>query len=106
MLALAMFCLCALPYALIATNAQGAEFQGSIPAEGVKEAQYHQLARISPEEAMEKARAQVPGAVTKLELEEEGGYLVYEVDIVQENETKMEVLIDAGDGSVLRQKKD
>lgn len=99
-------CVCASLLAFGAADALAAEFQGSISTKGVKERQYHQLAKVSPEEAMAKAKAQVPGAVTKLELDSERGYLVYEVDIVQEDNTKMEVLVDAGDGSILYEKKD
>jgi len=99
-------CLCAVLLAFGATTALAAEFQGSIRTEGVKESQYHQLAKISPEEAMAKAKEQVPGAVTKLELDSERGYLVYELDIIQADDTKMEVLVDAGNGSILREKKD
>lgn len=99
-------CACAALLAFGAADALAAEFQGSISTKGVKERQYHQLAEVSPEEAMAKAKARVPGAVTKLELDSERGYLVYEVDIVQEDNTKMEVLVDAGNGSILQENED
>lgn len=60
------------------------------------------LAKITPEQACTAALAAVPGATfDEVELEREAGYLVYEVEL-QVQDGEVEVLIDAGDGSVLR----
>lgn len=64
-------------------------------------ADLHALAKITLEEAREIALKAVPGAVVRdIELEEEDGYLVWDVDMRHEGR-EVELLIDAGDGSVL-----
>ena len=41
-----------------------------------------------------------------MELDDEGGFVVWEVDITRDDGTKVEVLIDAGDASILAQETD
>jgi uncharacterized membrane protein YkoI len=47
----------------------------------------------------------VTGKVVKAELEEEDGFLVWEVEVISPKSGKTELLLDAGDGSVLRTKR-
>jgi uncharacterized membrane protein YkoI len=61
------------------------------------------MAKISPEEAMEKALIALRSAsVEEVELEIQDGYLVYDVEVhLGAENLEMELVIDAGDGSVL-----
>lgn len=64
------------------------------------------LATVTPAQARAAALRAVPNAtVTDVDLEEEGGFLVYEVDLVQ-NRTEFDVYVDAGSGEVLCVKRD
>ena len=63
------------------------------------------LARIPIEHALEAAAKVVTGKVVKAELDEEDGFLVWEVEVISPNSGKTELLLDAGDGSVLRTKR-
>lgn len=60
-------------------------------------AQYKSLAKITPQQAQKAAEASQGGTATKVELDEEDGSLVYEVKV-----GKAEVLVDAGNGKVLK----
>lgn len=91
-------------------NAPPAPTRASAPLKGSivvpsskqeKEAEYLRLARITPQQAAAAAQKAVPGTVLKVELDEEDGFLVYEVEI-----GNSEVRIDAGTGQVLRVKQD
>lgn len=62
--------------------------------------------RISFENAMNIAASQVQGEIVKVELEHEKGILVYEVDIVNSQGVKYEVVIDANNGTILEVKLD
>lgn len=62
--------------------------------------------RISFENAMDIAMSQVQGEIVKVELEHEKGILVYEVDIVNAQGVKYEVVIDANNGTILEVKLD
>lgn len=78
----------------------GQPIKGTIPVE--EGANYEALAKITPEQARKAAQEELPGATfEESELEEEDGYLVYEVEMRQ-NGRDVDVLVDAGDGSVLR----
>jgi hypothetical protein len=59
------------------------------------------LARVTPDQAREAALGAVPGAqVTDVDLEEEDGFLVYEVDLLHDGR-ETDVYVDAGSGEVL-----
>ena len=59
------------------------------------------LARVTHEQAAETAVAALPGAtVQDTDLEEEDGFLVYEVDLLLDRQ-EYEVFVDAGSGAVL-----
>lgn len=61
------------------------------------------LATITPEEAEAAALAAVPGTASEVELDDEDGFVVYEIEVNAADGSVTEVLVDAGDGSVLAQ---
>lgn len=56
--------------------------------------------------AIEVASAKTEGLVTDAELEEEDGYLVYEIKILDANNNKTEVLVDPVTAGILKVEKD
>jgi uncharacterized membrane protein YkoI len=94
--------------ALVAGGVANAENKivGTISTDGVKPSKYSALAKISMSEATAKASAAVSGKVTEAALENEDGYLVYSVEIVNADRSKSEVLIDAGNGAILATESD
>jgi 3-phytase len=56
--------------------------------------------------AVAAALAEVPGVVVEAELDEEDDALAWDVEVVQEDGTRIELTIDAGDGAVLRTEAD
>ena len=80
--------------------------QGSIalPNQGEQRARYATMAKISVQQALDAALSRQSGKPIKAELQDEGGFLVYNVEVVTpapENK-RYEVKVDAGNGSVLR----
>ena len=63
---------------------------------------YPEKARINFETAIDAALEKVPGKLLEIELKEEEGYLVYEVEIVTLEKDIIEIMIDAGNREVLR----
>jgi uncharacterized membrane protein YkoI len=61
------------------------------------------LAKIDRSEAEKAAPQAVPGTAESARLEEENGYVVYEVEVVGDDGQYHHVDVDAGDGKVLRQ---
>ena len=61
------------------------------------------LATVSEQEATKAASDAVPGTVSQIQLDDEDGFVVWEADVTQADGTVVEVLIDAGDASVLAQ---
>ena len=99
-----LLCLPLLAGAAYATAA-ATPIQGTIPVQEGDD--YADLAEIGLEEAQRAALAEVPDArVTEAELDEEDGFLVYEVELLTDAEAsarqEVEVVVDAGDGSILR----
>jgi uncharacterized membrane protein YkoI len=74
-------------------------------AEGAESERLKSLARITPEQARDAALAQVPGTVKKVELENEDGNVVYDVEI-KTAKGESDVKVDAGDGRVLHVEQD
>ncbi|MDO5675804.1 MAG: PepSY domain-containing protein [bacterium] len=64
------------------------------------------MAKITMAQAMEAALAAVPGQVLKAELDDEKGFLLYEIKVVTADKTIMKVKVDAGDGKVLATEQD
>jgi uncharacterized membrane protein YkoI len=91
--------------AAIAQNSEEAGEQADEPEdsemddeqeEQQEEAQLESLAKITPQQAEEAARTVASGTVSRVSLDNEDGSVVYKVIIGQS-----EVLVDAGDGTVL-----
>jgi uncharacterized membrane protein YkoI len=76
--------------------------QGSITVHEDQEHMFPALAKLTIQDAIVAAQAEVPGQVLAIELEEEDGYLVYEVETVEGPGAISEVLVDGGNGTVLQ----
>jgi uncharacterized membrane protein YkoI len=59
------------------------------------------LTRIDRAAAEEATLSTVPGEVREVELENENGFVVYEVEVASQDSTLYEVILDAGNGEVL-----
>jgi uncharacterized membrane protein YkoI len=84
---------------------QAPESESATEDEAAEAAALQALAKISPDQAKQAALAAVPGTVDKVELENENGNVVYGVEITA-NGTRVDVKVDAGNGSVLAQDTD
>ncbi len=81
--------------------------KGSIRVDRQLETEYPAMARISMEQARAAALAAVPGVVLGVDLDEEDGFLVYDVRIATaDKSTTTEVTVDAGDGRILATERD
>jgi uncharacterized membrane protein YkoI len=89
----------------IAQNSEATGEQADDPEDGEmddaqeerqEEAQLQSLAKITPQQAEEAARTVASGTVSRVSLDNEDGSVVYKVIIGQS-----EVLVDAGNGTVL-----
>ena len=60
-----------------------------------------ELTRIDRAAAEEAALGAVPGEVREVELENENGFVVYEVEVAGQDDTLYEVILDTGNGEVL-----
>jgi uncharacterized membrane protein YkoI len=63
------------------------------------------LARVTPEEAKATAAQAAGGSATAVEIEEEDGYVVYEVEVTTKSGIT-DVTVDAGSGKVLLQEQE
>ena len=70
-------------------------------SEAAQDAALAALATVTPDEASAAALASQPGTVEEVELDNEAGNVVYEVEIVDDAGAEFEVIIDAGNGAVL-----
>lgn len=91
--------------AAVAQNSEAAGEQADEPEDGEmddqqeeqqEDAQLQNLAKITPQQAEEAARTVASGTVSRVSLDNEDGSVVYKVVIGQS-----EVLVDAGNGTVL-----
>ncbi len=57
--------------------------------------------KISIEEAIKIAKQKIDGQVFEAELEKENDYLVWDIDILDKNKMKREVIVDPVTGEVL-----
>lgn len=64
------------------------------------------LASVSEQEAARAATDLVPGTIRSIHLDDEDGYVVWEVEITQTDGTEVEVRVDAGDARILAQETD
>lgn len=76
---------------------EGPENEAEEGNEAEEMSQYQALATVTPEQAQQTAEAAQGGTATKVELDEEDGSLVYEVEFAN-----AEVLVDAGNGEILK----
>ncbi|MFJ8235876.1 PepSY domain-containing protein [Ureibacillus sp. NPDC094379] len=67
----------------------------------LSQAELVKQAKITKDEASEKALVQVPGTVTEVELEDEDGLVVYDVEINAEDGTQQSVQVDAKTGKIV-----
>lgn len=67
---------------------------------GVKKGEFARLAKISQTQAEAAALAVLPGEVVRAKLDDENGYLIWQVD-VRHAQGMAEVKVDAGNGQVL-----
>ena len=74
--------------------------------EAAESARLQSSAKITPGQAKSAALAQVSGTVRTVELENEGGSLVYGVEIKTADGSVREVKVDAGSGQILRAESD
>jgi uncharacterized membrane protein YkoI len=83
------------------------EAAGSEVAEEKAEARHvrdlQQLTRIDRAAAEETAPGTVPGEATEVKLENEGGFVVFEVEVAGDDGGLHEVVVDAGNGEILGQ---
>ncbi len=79
---------------------------GTIRIENQVEADFPALAKVTWEQAVQKALATVHGQALKIELEEEDGFLVYGVEVVTADKAIVDVKVDAGSGKILAMKRD
>jgi hypothetical protein len=75
--------------------------QGSIPVKGKSKLEYSALAKISVQEAIAAAGNATSGRVIEVALDRENGFLVYEIEMIMPNQSRKELLIDAGNGKIL-----
>ena len=81
-------------------GAEGHENEGQDNEAG---GQFEGLARIDRAAAEKAALGAVPGEVKETELENENGFVVYEVEVAGKDGELHEVVVDAGNGKVLAQ---
>ncbi len=79
---------------------------GTIQLENQVEADFPAMAKITRDQAVQKALAAVQGQVLKVELENENGFLVYGVEVVTADKAVVDVKVDAGSGKVLARERD
>ena len=93
-------------------GSQEPSYTGSIQApegsggEEAENAALSGLAVITPEEAATAAGSAVAGTVGTAALENENGFVVYQVDVTAADGSVVEVKVDAGTGAVLAQEAD
>jgi uncharacterized membrane protein YkoI len=80
------------------------KFVGTIAVSKKDKKKYPDLAKISFQQVLEKITKDHPGKIVEVALEEEDGYLVYEVELISPEKTKKEIILDAGNGEVLHVK--
>ncbi len=75
---------------------------GSVTVPEENEAAESELARLDRIAAGEATLDAVPGEIRDIELENEDGFVVYEVEVAGENGGRLyEVIVDAGNGEVV-----
>lgn len=93
-----------LPVIAKADEPKEASIHGSIrlPDEGNQEAAQAKLATVPVQTAINTAVSSQGGTLLRAELQNEDGFLVYNVELVSADKIVHEVKVDAGNGSILR----
>lgn len=93
-------------FALLLSGAAYAEaFTGSITVKGKKSKEYHTLATVTLQDAVAAALTKVPGKAVDAELDDEKGFLVYEIKVIAADNSTHKILVDAGNQAILREEK-
>jgi len=71
-----------------------------VPEDTESQKNFSKLARVSQQEAEAAALAVQPGQVVHAKLDDEGGYLVWQIDVKHDKGTT-EIAVDAGNSKVL-----
>jgi hypothetical protein len=79
---------------------------GTIRLKKQVEADSPALAKLTSDQAVQKALNAVQGRVLKMELENENGFLIYGVEVVTADKAIVDVKVDAGIGKVLAMDQD
>ena len=75
-------------------------------AEQAEQAKLEKVAKIDAKAASKAATDKVPGTVGDVELDEENGNVVYDVEVTAKDGTETDVIVDATNGKVLSQQAD
>lgn len=75
-------------------------------ADKAERAKLEKAAKIDAKAASKAATDKVPGTVGDVELDEEHGNVVYEVEVTAKDGTETDVIVDAGNGKILSQQAD
>ena len=75
-------------------------------ADRAEQAKLEKVAKIDAKAASKAATDKVPGTVDEIDLDEEGGNVVYEVEVTAKDGTETDVIVDAGNGKILAQETD
>ena len=92
------------PVILKAEDRKETAIHGTIqlPNEGNQEAAQASLAKLTVQQAITAALSRQSGTVLRVELQNEDGFLVYNVELASADKKVHEIKVDAGDGSILR----
>lgn len=71
-----------------------------VPENTETQAEFAKLATVTQKQAVDAALAVMPGKVVKAKLDDEDGYLVWQIDVAHAKGTT-EIAVDAGNGAVL-----
>jgi uncharacterized membrane protein YkoI len=94
----------ALPVIAKAEDPKETPIQGTIrlPDQGNQKAALAAMAKIPIQQAINAAVSRQTGTVHRVELQNEDGFLVYNVELVSADNKPHEVKVDAGNGNILR----
>ena len=85
-------------------DAKGSENEaGDERSEAAEEQKLQSLAKIDRSQAEQTALKEVPGTVKEAELDDENGYVVWEIEVAADGGSYREVEVDAGNGRILAQ---
>ena len=79
---------------------------GTIKLGNQAEADFPALAKLSFDQAIQKAMLKVSGHVLKADLGDENGFLFYDIEMVTADNSIVDVKVDAGSGKVLAMAQD